>query len=63
MPAKPQPDAKSVKATYKPGVSQYDALLPENYMQLLPKAVRAAFESEKFEWGKVPEWIPPKELR
>jgi len=38
-------------------------MLPDNYMQLLPEAVKAAFESDKFEWGKVPEWIPPKELR
>jgi nucleoporin NUP42 len=44
-------------------MDKYDALLPENYMQLLPQAVKASFESEKFVWGNVPEWIPPKELR
>lgn len=44
-------------------MDKYDALLPDNYLQILPKQARDAFESKKFEWGQIPEWIPPKELR
>ena len=52
-----------MKSRYKPGLDKYDAMLPENYMQLLPKAVKEAFEGKTFEWGKIPEWIPPVEMR
>jgi nucleoporin NUP42 len=52
-----------VRSPYKPDIDKYDAMLPSNYLQLLPQAVKAAFESKKFTWGNVPEWIPPKELR
>jgi nucleoporin NUP42 len=38
-------------------------MLPPNYMALLPAAAKAAFEREQFEWGMVPEWVPPRELR
>ncbi|KAI0832871.1 hypothetical protein BC628DRAFT_1309575, partial [Trametes gibbosa] len=53
------------KALYRPGATKYDDLLPENYIQLLPKAALDAFraDSDRFEWGDIPEWIPPKELR
>lgn len=45
--------------------------LPPNYLELVPKPVREAFEASKFEWGfggkevsvGVPEWVPPVELR
>jgi len=66
LPTKAQPgppDFVNAKSTYKPGLDKYDSLLPDNYMQSLPKTAKEAFESQKFEWGKVPEWIPPKELR
>ncbi|KDQ64045.1 hypothetical protein JAAARDRAFT_144449 [Jaapia argillacea MUCL 33604] len=57
------PDFLNAKSSYKPGTNKYDALLPDNYLQLLPKVARDAFEGTKFEWGSIPEWIPPKELR
>lgn len=66
LPPKPKstmPDFANFKARYQPGLNKYDDLLPQNYLQLLPKAAREAFESATFEWGKIPEWIPPKELR
>ncbi|EIW61526.1 uncharacterized protein TRAVEDRAFT_117152, partial [Trametes versicolor FP-101664 SS1] len=52
-------------ASYRPGVSKYDDLLPPNYMELLPKAALEAFsaDSDRFDWANIPEWIPPKELR
>ncbi|TBU58675.1 hypothetical protein BD310DRAFT_819097, partial [Dichomitus squalens] len=50
---------------YKPGASNYDDLLPPNYIDLVPKEALEQFksESEKFDWAKIPEWVPPKELR
>ena len=50
---------------YRPGASKYDDMLPPNYMELVPKEAMEQFrsESEKFEWAKIPEWVPPKELR
>jgi nucleoporin NUP42 len=30
---------------------------------VLPPSVLEAFKGQKFEWGKVPEWVPPLELR
>ncbi|KAI6135233.1 hypothetical protein EDD17DRAFT_1546695 [Pisolithus thermaeus] len=47
----------------KPETDRFAALLPPNYLDIIPPDVRAAFESDKFEWGKIPEWIPPKEVR
>jgi len=52
-----------VKGKYKPGVTPYDALLPPNYAGLLPETVVEAFKNEKFEFGKVPDWVPPVEFR
>jgi nucleoporin NUP42 len=49
------------KVQIKP--DRYAALLPANYVDILPPDVKAAFAAEKFEWGKIPEWIPPKEVR
>lgn len=45
------------------GKDKYDELLPPNYMDFLPGPAKEAFESSKFEWGKIPEWIPPIQLR
>jgi nucleoporin NUP42 len=62
--SKPPPSAPGFsrsKIQIKP--DRYAALLPPNYMDILPMDVKAAFAAEKFEWGKVPEWIPPKEVR
>lgn len=39
------------------------AQLPPNYLDMLPPDVRAAFDAERFEFGKIPTWIPPIELR
>lgn len=66
LPEKPQhgpPDFATAKSIYNPDTDKYASDLPDNYMGLLPPAVKAAFENIKFEWGKVPEWTPPKELR
>jgi hypothetical protein len=48
---------------YKPGADKHDALLPASYMSMLPAMVKEAFEAKSFAWGKVPEWMPPLELR
>lgn len=45
------------------GKDKYDELLPPNYMDFLPGPAKEAFERSKFEWGKIPEWIPPIQLR
>ena len=60
-----KPDFEAALAVIrgKPGLDKYDALLPENYIDLIPKKAREAFEAKKFECGNIPEWIPPKELR
>ena len=57
------PDFQNAPSKYKPGVCRYDEALPPNYLEILPADVKAAFEAPKFEWGKVPEWIPPVSLR
>lgn len=41
----------------------YAEFLPKDYLKMLPPDVRAAFEADKFEPGKVPLWVPPIELR
>ena len=41
----------------------YDEALPADYGTTLPKEAMEAFASSKFEWGKIPEWIPPLEVR
>jgi len=47
----------------KIGLDKYDALLPDNYIELLPPTALEAFMGDNFEWGKIPEFVPPKELR
>lgn len=51
------------KSVFKPGSTPYDQQIPPNYKEALPRSVIQAFESQKFEWGDVPEWIPPVENR
>ena len=46
-----------------PGSTPFDAQLPADYLTKLPEHVLAAFKAAKFELGKIPEWVPPKELR
>jgi nucleoporin NUP42 len=48
---------------YRPGLAPQDSRLPPNYTQLLPEAAMAAFKAAKFEWGKVPQFVPPVEVR
>lgn len=57
------PDFANARSTYKPGLDKYDALLPPDYMSLLPQKAKEAFQAAKFEWGNVPEWVPPMEMR
>jgi nucleoporin NUP42 len=52
-----------VKVVYKPGLDKYDALLPDNYVEIIPESAKEAFKNPKFTWGNIPEWVPPKELR
>ncbi|KAH6914552.1 hypothetical protein BKA70DRAFT_1556976 [Coprinopsis sp. MPI-PUGE-AT-0042] len=62
-----KPDFSQAKFNYRPGIAPSDARLPANYIpgqgSVLPEAVLAAFAALKFEWGKVPEWVPPVQLR
>ncbi|KAK0447683.1 hypothetical protein EV421DRAFT_1787542 [Armillaria borealis] len=55
----------SVKSSslYKSGKSPYDKLLPPNYLEMVSEEAKEAFKAVKFQWGKVPDWIPPVELR
>jgi nucleoporin NUP42 len=57
------PDFANAKSGYQPGATPYDQQLPPNYISVLPPLVLEAFKGQKFEWGKVPEWVPPLELR
>ncbi|KAG6902201.1 hypothetical protein C0995_003033 [Termitomyces sp. Mi166 len=57
------PDFAGARSLYQQGLTPYDQLLPADYAQRLPEGVRSAFEGERFEWGSVPEWVPPMEVR
>ncbi|KAM6501338.1 hypothetical protein JOM56_004352 [Amanita muscaria] len=48
---------------YKPGSCPYDTNLPPTYAEIMPKGFLEAFKSTKFEWGNVPECVPPIQLR
>ena len=63
LPPGGKPDFLNAKFEVRVGANPYDSLLPPNYLQLLPKNVREAFEKKEFDWGEVPEWVPPMELR
>ncbi|TFY59969.1 hypothetical protein EVJ58_g5438 [Rhodofomes roseus] len=52
-----------VTVRWQPGLDKYDDMLPPNYVEILPKNMLDAFGAERFEWGKVPEFVPPKEVR
>ncbi|KAF8433020.1 hypothetical protein L210DRAFT_3650092 [Boletus edulis BED1] len=64
-PASGVPDFASAKlvARMKPGADRYLALLPNDYEEVIPADVKAAFAGTKFEWGKIPDWIPPEGVR
>ncbi|KAF5387647.1 hypothetical protein D9615_000778 [Tricholomella constricta] len=57
------PDFSNVKSLYTPGLTAYDQLLPPDYIKRIPGEALEAFQSQKFEWGKIPDWIPPLEVR
>ncbi|EGO20484.1 hypothetical protein SERLADRAFT_476712 [Serpula lacrymans var. lacrymans S7.9] len=57
------PDFGNARLSLRSDADKYGALLPPNYFDILPEAVKTAFQSDKFEWGNVPEWIPPREVR
>ena len=59
----PQTESARTKSIYKPGSTPYDQQIPPNYKEALPKSVVQAFENQKFEWGDIPEWVPPVEIR
>jgi hypothetical protein len=59
----PDFEAARRKGGARPGADQHDALLPADYLLLIPAAARAAFEMPMFEWGNIPEMVPPIELR
>lgn len=70
QPTPGQPSSKrgapiftGVKSPYRSGSTPYDQQLPPNYMDLLPAEVLDAFKALKFEPSKIPEWIPPIQLR
>ncbi|KIL63017.1 hypothetical protein M378DRAFT_12511 [Amanita muscaria Koide BX008] len=48
---------------YKPGLCPYDTNIPPTYAEIMPKGFLEAFQSTKFEWGNVPECVPPIQLR
>ncbi|KAF5322519.1 hypothetical protein D9619_000184 [Psilocybe cf. subviscida] len=50
-------------AGVKPGVNPYDSMLPPNYAEMLPQSVQEAFKAPSFEWGNVPDWVPPLSVR
>ncbi|KAF8634628.1 hypothetical protein AX15_000805 [Amanita polypyramis BW_CC] len=50
-------------ALFKAGSSPYDAELPTNYAEIMPKKAIEAYKGKKFELGKVPEFVPPLEMR
>jgi nucleoporin NUP42 len=53
-------------ASFSPSDDPYIPLLPSDYLNLLPPAIRAAFEADEFDvTGKIaiPDVPPPIELR
>ena len=64
-PASGAPDFASAKsaARMKPGADRYLALLPNDYNEIIPADVKAAFMGTKFVWGQIPDWIPPAGVR
>ncbi|KAG6899987.1 hypothetical protein C0993_004606 [Termitomyces sp. T159_Od127] len=58
-----KPDFAHARSLYQKGATPYDALLPPDYALRLPEGARRAFERARFEWGDVPEWTPPLEVR
>jgi len=51
------------KVRTKPGYTPYDGLLGPEYVKMIPQRVVQAFMKDKFEFGQVPDWVPPLEVR
>jgi len=51
------------KVRVKPGYTPYDSLLGPEYAKMIPQRVVQAFMKDKFEFGQVPDWVPPLEVR
>jgi len=47
----------------KPGYTPYDRLLVSEYAKMIPQRVVQVFMKDKFEFGQVPDWVPPIEMR
>jgi len=62
---KTRPDfaALLTKVRATPGFTPYDSLLAPEYAKMIPERVVQAFMKDKFEFGQVPEWVPPIEVR
>lgn len=60
-----KPDFEAAKKRWKakPGRDNYDDMLPADYAEVLPPEAIQAFRADRFELGKIPEFVPPKELR
>lgn len=68
LPAKPKvgpPDFEAALAIVKPelGRDKHDVVLPPDYADQIPDSAKEAFAKERFELGKVPDWVPPVQLR
>ena len=50
-------------ALYKAGSTPYDGMLSPDYAEMVPREAVEAFKSNMFQLGKVPECIPPLEMR
>lgn len=57
------PDFERAVYNYRPGLIPHDKNLPPNYAEVLPEKMMVAFKAMKFEWGNVPVWVPPVEVR
>ena len=56
-------EVRDAVATNKPVVALDVEMIPAEYMAMLPQPAKEAFQAPKFEWGKIPDWVPPRELR
>jgi len=51
------------KVRAKPGYTPYDSLLGPEYAKMVPQRVMEVFMKDRFEFGQVPDWVPPLEVR
>ncbi|KAF8517137.1 hypothetical protein BU17DRAFT_50197, partial [Hysterangium stoloniferum] len=58
-----KPGSDHASFSFENSKDPYAVLLPPNYLDIIPKAAKDAFASQEFQWGHVPEWAPPMEMR